>query len=165
MSDPPVPSSPLDLASLVSSAADITSPPSPQARPEASGDPFEQATAPPPADEEAPPAAPTPGGGVSSMEAFFADVATVKSILGDVRKKLVKLNKLSDESKDGDADGDDEAVQGRDERRDRGGIYHRARVQASTGEPGPGQRGGGEGRRRGPGLEPGTKPGRQSRRR
>ena len=33
------------------------------------------------------------------MEAFFADVATVKSILGDVRKKLVKLNKLNDESK------------------------------------------------------------------
>ena len=33
------------------------------------------------------------------MEAFFADVATVKSILGDVRKKLAKLNRLNDESK------------------------------------------------------------------
>jgi syntaxin 1B/2/3 len=33
------------------------------------------------------------------MEAFFADVATIKSIIGEIRKKLVKLNKLNDEAK------------------------------------------------------------------
>mmetsp|Transcript_9539 Transcript_9539/g.39036 ORF Transcript_9539/g.39036 Transcript_9539/m.39036 type:complete len:330 (-) Transcript_9539:767-1756(-) len=87
------------LSSVKGTGAPAPAASSARTRPEASSDPFEQATAPPPADEEAPPAAPTPGGGDSTMEAFFADVATVKSILGDVRKKLVKLNKLNDESK------------------------------------------------------------------
>mmetsp|Transcript_8407 Transcript_8407/g.33907 ORF Transcript_8407/g.33907 Transcript_8407/m.33907 type:complete len:330 (+) Transcript_8407:62-1051(+) len=87
------------LSSVKGTGAPAPAARSARTRPEASANPFEQATAPPPADEEAPPAAPTPGGGDSSMEAFFADVATVKSILGDVRKKLAKLNRLNDESK------------------------------------------------------------------
>jgi syntaxin 1B/2/3 len=53
-----------------------------------------------PTDEESGPPPPVgPGGGDSSMEVFFADVAKVKAILEKVRKSLVKLQGAHEESK------------------------------------------------------------------
>jgi syntaxin 1B/2/3 len=52
-----------------------------------------------PGDVEAPPPPVGPGGGDSSMESFFADVATVKAILEKTRKSLVKLQAAHEESK------------------------------------------------------------------